>query len=166
MFSNPQSTKAIVFNYGSHGSLDVAHIVNGVASTLSRVEIARGCSSRCYFIWLELLAIRRYKYFDTIKAYSYSVEAKVETFKIVAIANILPFLLTCNCAKNSSIHKKMFYPCCIWSYVPLGEQCRESSIRAISLVGSWGLIQKNYLKVHQVKRIEDMKVWFFTCIGV
>jgi len=50
MSSNPQSTKVIVFNYGSHGSLDTVHIVNDMANTLSKVEITRGCSSECFFV--------------------------------------------------------------------------------------------------------------------
>ncbi|CAM6028432.1 unnamed protein product [Sphagnum balticum] len=115
MSSDPQSTKVTVFNYGSHGSLDMAHIANGMASTLSRVEIARGCSSRCSSIQWELPA-RRYKDSDNIEAYSYSVEAKVKIVETAAVTNLLPFPLTCKCATNSSIPTRMLYPCCIWSH--------------------------------------------------
>jgi hypothetical protein len=45
-----QSTKATIFNYGSNGQIDMAHIANGMANTFSMVEIARGCSSRCFFV--------------------------------------------------------------------------------------------------------------------
>jgi hypothetical protein len=62
----------------------MAHIANGMASTLSRVEIARGCSSRCSSIWCELPA-RRYKDSDNIEAYSYSVEAKVKIVETAAV---------------------------------------------------------------------------------
>jgi len=130
MSSNPQSTKVIVFNYVSHGSLEMAHIANGMANTLSKVEIARGCFSRCSFVWWELLAKRRCKDFDNIEAYFYLVEAKVEIVKTTTIANLLPFLLTGNCATNNSIQTKMLYPCYILSHKsPQNTSSCESNAR-------------------------------------
>jgi hypothetical protein len=159
MYSNLQSTKVIVFNYVSFGNIDMAHIINGMTNTFSKVEVARGCSSRCFFIWWELTTRRRYEDSDNIKACFYSIEAKFEIVEIVAIINLLPFLL-CKCVINSPIETKMLYPCCIWSHNSPREPCYcENNVKnhPSQLLGPLGVRQllSLYFQFYKVTMLES-----------